>query len=164
MTTVKSTMKKSVKKAPVKKEPIKKSVKQPSPETVSAPKILAALKCRTLSDKSELTYNIALDDEQNILLRINGNTGGGYWSSEYVSFDAITSALEEAPKDRPITSIHLFKIFKGKSSNTPGFLLAILLTEGLLVPFQGKKRQYAYSDEGTEAFTAKIEKLKKTKA
>lgn len=163
MTTVKSTMKKSVKKSPVKKAPINKAPakKQPSPETVSAPKILAALKCRTLSDKSELTYNIALDDEENILLRINGNTGGGYWSSEYVSFDAITNALEEAPKERPITSIHLVKVFKGKSSNSPGFLLAVLLTEGLLVPFQGKKRQYAY--EGSETFMAKVNKLKKAK-
>ncbi len=79
-------------------------------------------------------------------------------------FDHIVSALEAVPDDKPVTSIHLFKLFKGKSSNTPGFLLAVLLSEGILEPFQGKKRQYALSESGLDKFMAKVEKLKKTKA
>lgn len=153
-TTKKAAIKKSVKKAAVKKTAQKAASVDP------ALKILQTTKCRTISDKSELTYNIAMDGKGSTLIRINNNTGGGYWSHEWVSFDRILMTLREVPEDRPVTSIHLFKLFEGKSSNTPGFLLAVLLKENLLAPFQGKKRQYAFRDDGVTKFQAKVDKLK----
>jgi hypothetical protein len=136
-----------------KKAASKKSVKTEA-------QILHTSKCRTISDKSELTYNIAIDDKGSVQVRINNNTGGGYWSKEWVNFDKIVSTLADVPEDKPITSIHLFKLFEGKSSNSPGFLLAFLLNEGLLQPFQGKNRQYAPTKNGAEKFLAKVNKLK----
>lgn len=151
--TKKSTAKKSVNKAAA------SSSKKPM---IDEPilKTLQTSKCRTISDKSELTYNIAIDDKGSFQVRINNNTGGGYWSKEYVSFDAIVKTLNAVPDDSAITSIHLVKLYKGKSSNTPGFLLAVLLKEGVLTGFQGKKRQYALDDTGLQKFLVKIEKLK----
>ena len=159
----KTAMKKAApKKSVAKKAPAKKSAKQTA---VADPSItnLHTAKCRTLSDKSELTYNIAIDDRGRTVLRIASNSGGGYWSREYVSFDAITSALDAVPEGKPVTSIHLFKLFTGKSSNTPGFLLSALLKEGVLEPL-GKKRQYKLSENGVDKFMDKVEKLKKDKA
>ena len=158
----KSTMKKAAPKKPVKKAPARKSAKKTAVVDPSITNLLTA-KCRTISGKSELTYNIAEDEKGITLIRIASNSGGGYWSREYVSFDAITSALEAIPEGNSITSIHLFKLFTGKSSNTPGFLLAVLLKDGVLEPL-GKKRQYKLSDEGVDKFMAKVEKLKQDKA
>ena len=158
----KAAPKVSVANKPVKIAPSKKAAKKTA---VADPSItnLHTAKCRTLSDKSELTYNIGIDDKSRTVLRIASNTGGGYWSREYVSFDAITSALEAVPEGSKITSIHLFKLFKGKSSNTPGFLLAVLLNEGVLEPLS-KSRQYKLCDEGVDKLMDKVEKLKQDKA
>lgn len=157
----KSTMKKSSKK-PVKKAPVKKANKQSTSDDLSV-QILATSKCKTVSGKSELTYNIGIDEKSRLSVRINGNTGGGFWSREWVTFDSITNALEAVPDDKAITSIHLFKVFVGKSQNSPGFLLASLLAERILEPL-GKKRQYKLSESGVDAFLEKIDKLKSSKS
>ena len=160
-------IKKSVTKKAAPKKSLKKSTAPSSNKpTIEDPslQILQTSKCRTISDKSELTANIAVDDKGTIQVRINNNTGGGYWSREWVSFDQIISTLSDVPEDKPITSIHLFKLFEGKSSNSPGFLLAFLLNERLVEPFQGKKRQYALTKTGVEKFQAKIDKLKSSKS
>ena len=151
--TKQSTTKKSVKKTTATSSK-KSAIEEPSL------KMLQTTKCRTISDKSELTYHIAVDDGGGIQVRINNNTGGGFWSKEWVSLDQILSTLSGVPEDKPITSIHLIKLFTGKSANTSGFLLAVLLKEGLLGSFQGKKRQYALTKNGEEKFLAKIDKLK----
>ena len=39
-------------------------------------------------------------------------------------------------------------VFTGKSVNTPGFLIAVLLQEKLLVPMRGKKRSHEAADPG----------------
>jgi hypothetical protein len=160
-------IKKSVTKKAAPKKSLKKStVSSSNKPTIEDPslQILQTSKCRTISDKSELTANIAVDDKGTIQVRINNNTGGGYWSREWVSFDQIISTLSDVPEDKPITSIHLFKLFAGKSSNSPGFLLAFLLNERLVESFQGKKRQYALTKTGVEKFQAKIDKLKSSKS
>jgi hypothetical protein len=93
------------------------------------------------------------------LIRIAANTGGGFWSKEYVAVAAIVNLLESVPEDQPITSVHLFQMFTGKSQNSPGFLLAVLLKEGLLV--EGlKKRSYLVDQDGVEKFLDKVEKMK----
>jgi len=135
---VKTSGKKSPAKKAIKKQAVKAESKEPSLQ------ILATSKCKTISGKSNLTYNIAVDDKDSIHIRVNGNDGGGFWSKEWVSFDHIESVLSDVPDNQAITSIHLFPLFKGKSVNTPGYLLAVLRNEKLLESFQGKKRQYAY--------------------
>jgi hypothetical protein len=45
-----------------------------------------------------------------------------------------------------VTAIMLNDLFTGKSVNTPGFLIAVLLEMKLLVPMQGKKRSHEAVD------------------
>jgi len=145
--------KKTVKKkaAPKKKATTKKTkVDEPSL------KIIQTAKCQTVSNKSTLTYNVGVDDKSDIFIRVYSNSGGGYFSNEWVSLDHITSILADAPDGQPITSINLIPLFKGKSVNTPGYLLAVLLKEGLLASIEDKKRKYRFVD--ADKFMAKLEK------
>ncbi len=96
------------------------------------------------------------------MIRANANTGDGYWSKEYVRVNAIIDMIESVPEDQSITSIHFFKVFVGKSQNSPGFMLAVMLHEGLLEKLD-KKRQYRKSESGVDKFLAKIDKLKSGK-
>ena len=153
--TTKTATKKSVKKKAPQKESTARKTDKNEPDL----QIIQTSKCQTVSNKSTLTYNIALDDKNQVYIRIIGNTGGGYFSNEWISLDNITSILSDVPADHTITSINLIPLFKGKSVNTPGYLLAALVSEGLLSANQEKKRHYAYS--GTEKLLAKVAKKAK---
>ena len=154
-------MKKSTVKKATSKKPVKKIAKK---EAVSDPIVthLLTSKCKTVSEKSDLTYNISMDDKKQAMVRIASNTGGGFWSREYVPVSAIIDLIKSVTEDKPITSVLFFQLFVGKSQNSPGFLLAILLKEGL-VEQSGKKRQYRVSQAGISKFLAKIDKLKSGK-
>ncbi len=158
---IKTPMKKAAPKKSVKKVPVKKAAKK-SVKVEPLMQILATSKCQTLSGKSTLTYQIAIDDKENIFLRITGNDGGGFWSKEYVLLSAIINTIESVPDNQSITSVHFLRLFVGKSQNSYGFLLAILLKEGLLEALE-KKRQYRKSESGIDKFLAKIDELKSSK-
>ena len=149
-----------IKKSATKKAPKKKSVSTTKKTKVDEPSlnIIQTSKCQTISNKSALTYNIGVDDEDNIFIRIASNTGGGYFSNEWVSLDHIISILQDVSGEH-ITSINLIPLFKGKSVNTPGYLLAVLLKEGLLTSIEDKKRKYQFT--GTEKLLAKVAKKAK---
>ena len=93
--------------------------------------------CPTLSGKSTLHYELGLDAKQTALFRIITCTGGGFFSKEWVSLPSIHLALQ---KSKAVTAILLFSQFKGKSVNTPGYLLAVLRAEKLIQPLPGKTR------------------------
>ncbi len=78
-----------------------------------------------------------MDAKQTLLIRVTTCTGGGFFSKEWVSLSAIRSALQ---KSKSATAILLFPLFKGKSVNTPGYLLAALRAEKLIQPLPGKTR------------------------
>lgn len=145
------------KKAPAKKAPAKKSTKKENLNDIK-PEILQTTKCKTVSGKATLTYQIGITPEDELFIRVNHNTGGGYFSKEWILLDHITSILSDVT-DHPITSIDLFPLFKGKSVNTPGYLLAVLLNEGLLNSIEDKKRKYQFV--GAEKLLAKLEKKRK---
>lgn len=155
----KSVKKPAANKLSVKKASKKKSTLKKTSTADPAMTILQTSKCKTVTGKSDLTYNIALDEKGNAMIRIASNTGGGFWSKEYVHVSVIINAIESVPEDQSITSVHLFKVFTGRSQNSPGFLLAVMLAEGVLEPL-GKKRQYRVSESGVDKFLAKVDKLK----
>ena len=130
------------KKAAPKKKSAKKSTKKEKLNGIE-PEILLTTKCQTVTGKSTLTYHVSFDPEDNLYIRVNHNTGGGYFSREWLEINHITSVLAEVT-DHPITSIDLIPLFKGKSVNTPGYLLAVLLNEGLLNSIEDKKRKYQF--------------------
>ena len=98
--------------------------------------------CETLTRKSKLTYQIGTLPDGEIYFRIHKNSGNGFFSNEWVSLQDIQKVLSKAPAGKPVTAIMLNDLFTGKSVNTPGFLIAVLLQEKLLVPMQGKKRSH----------------------
>lgn len=81
------------------------------------------------------------------------NTGGGFFSDEWVGFDTIQQAFDE----QPIVSLILYPLFQGRSLNTPAFLLAVLKAEGLVQLLPGKQRGYERIDS-TE-FIAELKAL-----
>ncbi len=131
-------------------------VKKPVTPEVSM-KILKTGKCKSLSGKSNLTYNIGVDPESAIQIRIKSNDGGGFFSIEWIDLDDVLALLKKHPKDTPITSTTLTKLYKGKSVNSPAFLVAALKNEGLLQSLGGKQRSHELVDP--DAFTAKMNAL-----
>jgi hypothetical protein len=111
----------------------------------------------TLSGSSKLTYHIGSMPDGEIYLRVHSNTGGGFFSQEWISLRDILRALEKRPEGKPITSILLNRLFKGRSANTPGFMMAVLLHEKVVRSQQGKLRRHELADPSV--FTDKVDKL-----
>jgi len=120
-------------------------------------RVLATGTCDTLSGSSQLTYHIGCMPDGEIYLRVIGNTGGGFFSREWISLRDILRTLEKRPGGKPITSILLNDLFRGKSVKTPALLLAVLLHEKLIRSLQGKLRRHELAD--ASVFTEKVEKL-----
>ena len=118
--------------------------------------------CDTLTKKSKLTYQIGTLPDGELYIRIHKNSGNGFFSREWISLQDIQKVLGKIPEGKPVTAIMLNDLFTGKSVNTPGFLIAVLLHEKLLVPMRGKKRSHEPGDP--EAITEWIEQLGSGKA
>jgi hypothetical protein len=125
-------------------------------------KVLHSATCMSLSGKSNITYQIGGDEDANVYLRIHSNTGGGFFSPEWVSLSEVQKFIEAAPKDTPLSSWSLHPLFRGKSVNTPAFLMAALVHEKWLRILRGKKRGLEVLDAAP--FRAKLEKLVSGKA
>lgn len=100
---------------------------------------------KSVTGKSFIHYEIGNNPEGVMHIRIITNTGGGYFSNEWVRFDSIYSELDRV-RDQPVTSYHLKPLYEGKSVNTPAFLLAAMTNEGLLIPHPERARCYAKTD------------------
>jgi len=127
-----------------------------APSTPSAPliRILKTGTCPNLSDSAKLGYHIGCNAESKIQLSVHSNSGKGYFSREWVSFDAILKAIDKAPKDKPWNAFWLGPLYAGKSINTPSFLMAVLLAEGLV-----RKVERNYEKVGHDAFVSDVNKL-----
>jgi hypothetical protein len=125
-------------------------------------KVIHSATCLSLSGKSNITYQIGADAEGNSYLRIYANTGGGFFSPEWVPLAEVQKFIADAPKDKPLSSWSLHPLFRGKSVNTPAFFMAALVHEKWLRILKGKKRGLEVLDEAP--FMAKLEKLTAGKA
>jgi hypothetical protein len=118
-------------------------------------RIIKIASCPTCSGKAKLTYHFGCTKDNQLHIRIVENSGGGFFSEEWVPLKATLAALDKAP--HPITAIPFINLFIGKSVNTPGFLLAVLKQEGLVKLLEGKIR--GYEKLGPEPFMAEVNKL-----
>jgi len=114
-------------------------------------RILKVASCPSISNKSLLTYHIG-SLERGIYIRLFDNSERGLFSKEWLLLDRI-----ELVEDRPITATFVQGLFKGRSANTGGFMLAVLKSEGLIRPIEGKARNYQCADPA--AFIAAIQEL-----
>ena len=115
--------------------------------------------CSSRSGKSKLTYLIGADSASEIHFRIHGNTGNGFFNNDWVPLEIILELLTKA--GGAFTSYALHPLLKGKSNNTPAFLIASLLEEGIIHRSVSEKRCYEMSD--VSVFMAKIKPLKESK-
>ena len=107
--------------------------------------------CSSLSGRTTLTYHVGWL-EAKISFRLHENSSGGLFSKEWVSLDRLD--IEEG---KPISATSIQALFSGRSANTGGFLLAVLLNEGLIKPIEGKGRYYQGC--GPEAFKSAMQPL-----
>lgn len=123
--------------------------------TVEPNRIVKVGATTNVSGKHKITYHIGCDIETNIYFQVYENSGGGFFSPEWVSLKAIQQAIEQGRK--PTTSFVLYGIFNGKSVNTPAFLLAALLKEGLVQIHEDNQRCYAATNP--DSFISEINQL-----
>ena len=119
-------------------------------------RILKAGSCPSLSGKSKLRYEIGCSPEDEVMLRICGNSGSGYFNDDWIPWIRLVAVLEKHG-DKPITSFTLEPLLKGRSANTTGFLLAALKHEGLVQRMEANKRCYERLDG--RAFIAEVQQL-----
>ena len=124
--------------------------------------VVKTASCDTLTKKSKLTYHIGTLPDGEVYFRIHKNTGNGFFSNEWISLADIRKVLSKIPVGKPVTAIMLNDLFTGKSVNTPGFLIAVLAHEKLIIPMQGKKRSHEPVDP--EKITEWISQLSSGKA
>ena len=113
--------------------------------------------CPNLSGKSTLSYRIGVDESGEIMLQLVGNSNPGYFNNEWVRYSAIQELLAKQDQGKAITSFVLTPLFRGKSTNSPSFLFAVLKHEGLVQLSESKKRCYDRCSDA--AFLANIKKL-----
>lgn len=116
-------------------------------------KVIKIASCPTLSGASELSYYIGRDEKDDIAFFIADNSGGGYFNKEWIAYKDVQAALT----GRRVSSVPLRQLFRGKSLNTSGFLLAALIAEGLVTRISGKKTVYQLCPD--EPFLAAMNEL-----
>ena len=60
-------------------------------------RVLKTTTCKTLSGKSTLTYQLGCTPDSAIHLRITKNSGGGFFSDEWIAVDDILRLLKDHP-------------------------------------------------------------------
>lgn len=99
--------------------------------TVDPMRVLKVGTASSLSNRSTLGYAIGSDDSNAIFLSLRSNTAAGMFSKNWVAFLDIANALVHADG---ITSSTLLPLYANTSNNNSGFMLAVLLAEGLVCP------------------------------
>ena len=126
----------------------------PLDESIS---VVKTATCETLTRKSKLTYQIGTLPDGEVYIRIHKNSGNGFFSQEWIALSDIQKIMGKIPAGKPVTSLVLDPLFQGRSVNTPGFLLAVLVQEKLLVPMEGKKR--SHEAVSAEEFLDRVQQL-----
>ena len=124
------------------------SVSTGSESAVAVPaiRVLKIASCPSLSSKSSLIYELGCTPDSEIQIRIKANSGGGFFSQEWISLSSIEEVLAKTAAGTPLTTTALLPIFSGKSVNTAGFLLAVLKEVGLVRPLENKQRCFETVD------------------
>ena len=102
--------------------------------------------CSSLSGRSELTYHVGCNADGDIHFRVAANTGSGQFNADWVALSLIDKLLSEHPATKPMTSGALRTVFRHRSSNSPAFLFAALMAEGLVKASTEKDLGYLLGD------------------
>ena len=81
--------------------------------------VLLEQSCKTVSGKSDLIFNIGNDAENQLMLRIKSNSGGGYFADSWISIKTILDTLTRLETGNGFSSFALAELTEGRSANTP---------------------------------------------
>lgn len=121
-------------------------VKQEKPVAISNVRVLKIATSPSISGRSTLTYHLGISPDSDVKLRVFANSGGGFFSREWISLKAIQQIMEKRTAANPVVSSAFGGLFAGKSVNSTGFLLALLKNLGLVKPIKEKHRCYEAVD------------------
>jgi hypothetical protein len=119
-------------------------------------RILKTDSCPSLSGRSILTYHIG-HKGKDVYFSLAENSKAGVLSREWLPQEKIKQLLAAEEYSFTSRSSSLHTLYKGHSINSGGFMLAVLLKEGLVGYAKGKKRNYCRCDSST--FDAAIQPL-----
>lgn len=100
--------------------------------------------CPSVSGRSTLTYHLGHIGEREFFIRIHDNSGRGMFARDWIDSGQIGGVIAG---EGPITSSAFRELYAGRSINTGGFLMAVLLDLGVLVPMPEGARGYARNPE-----------------
>jgi len=114
--------------------------------------------CPNISNTFTIEYRIT-----DTTLELISNTGGGFFSKEPISIDELIDVMPH----REFTSVNLRPALKGRSLNTSGFVLAILLAEGMAIRLPGKRYKFVralHTSQDVDRDTAPTTKTSRKKS
>ena len=123
----------------------------PTDETDETGKtVIRSSSTMNLLQTATIEYEIARDDTDGVWVRLSDYEGNGNYCKAWVNLDKAIASLQEFEKRQAITSFALKDVFPANtSSNSWGFLLSVLLAEGLVEPLEDNKRRYRLCDTAT---------------
>jgi len=124
--------------------------------------VLREGQCPSVSGRSTLTYHLGHIGEREFFIRIYENSGRGMFARDWIFAKEIEGVVAG---EGPITSSSFRELYAGRSVNTCGFLMAVLLGLGALIPMPEGARGYARNPQVPIAslFTPSTEKRKSRK-
>lgn len=98
-------------------------------------RIIHQNECNTLapSSSSKLTYQVGVDDQTfQLYIRISENSGGGFFSYEWVSLEKIQNIISKQPAKQSFRSLVFKEAYVSRGANNSGFLGAALRGLGIV--------------------------------
>jgi len=109
-----------------------------------------------------LTYHVGYNDKsKSFHFRITANSGGGFFSNEWIALSDILDTIDNTPSDQPFKAIIFKSLYQSKGSNNHGFLAAALRAESLLLPVE--KQLMSHTLGNTKGFKVAMQQLIKDK-
>jgi len=112
--------------------------------------------------QDSLTYHAGYDETaKTVPLRITANSGGGFFSNEWIALNDVLDTIETTSSDKPFKALIFKSLYQSKGSNNHGFLAAVLRSESLLLPVEKQLMSHTLSD--AKGFKAAMQQLIKDK-
>jgi hypothetical protein len=125
-----------------------------STEEAEPMRILRIATCKSLSQRSDLTYHVGCNDAGAISFRLWKNSGAGMHSQSWVKMTDVSEALS-TPEG--FTSSAMMPLFESTSRNNAGFTLALILAEGLAERSLDQRGTYCTANPAP--FIARVQRL-----